>query len=368
MTPSAFFQGPTSATSHSLPRHGTPPLSRNSSSGSYSKRSSVVPFTRPGRPSDDGTEGGTPSQSGTPVGFRPRRTSSSQGMQHSLEDYSFSQSPARGRRAAENRAPSGHPPAARAEGFKVVQDTTSTRASESSASPAGEESPKGAGLLSRHFSGTMATGSPPPSGEVLKERLQKCLDKPAGGLHYQSNLQPENAASRLLRELQGQFEVFSLPSVVHAFAVASSVLRDNHHIGRGQPPMVRNLETAAILAELGASTACISAALFHGALEVQAMSESRLRETLQHDVASLAVSSARLADLCKVRRQAAIGMDPDTLRKFSHMLLAMADVQAVILVLADRLQMLRAQDSTSVAARDVLEVFAPLADQLDFFY
>ncbi|KAK9784752.1 hypothetical protein WJX73_002843, partial [Symbiochloris irregularis] len=65
-----------------------------------------------------------------------------------------------------------------------------------------------------------------------------------------------------------------------------------------------------------------------------------------------------------VRRQAAIGMDPDTLRKFSHMLLAMADVQAVILVLADRLQMLRAQDSTSVAARDVLEVFAPLADQL----
>lgn len=64
---------------------------------------------------------------------------------------------------------------------------------------------------------------------------------------------------------------------------------------------VRNLETAAILAELGASTACISAALFHGALEASSMSESRLRETLQHEVASLAISSARLADLCKVR-------------------------------------------------------------------
>ena len=35
---------------------------------------------------------------------------------------------------------------------------------------------------------------------------------------------------------QGQYEVFSLPSVVHAFQVASSVLRDTHHIGRGQPP------------------------------------------------------------------------------------------------------------------------------------
>ena len=63
---------------------------------------------------------------------------------------------------------------------------------------------------------------------------------------------------------------------------------------------VRNLESAAILAELGASTACISAALFHGALDAHSMSESRLRETLQHDVASLAISSARLADLCKV--------------------------------------------------------------------
>ena len=40
----------------------------------------------------------------------------------------------------------------------------------------------------------------------------------------------------------------------------------------------------------------------------------------------------------QVRQRAAIGMDSQTLRQFSHMLLAMSDVQTVILVLADRLQ------------------------------
>ena len=63
---------------------------------------------------------------------------------------------------------------------------------------------------------------------------------------------------------------------------------------------VQNLKTAAILAELGANTACVSAALFHGALERRAMSEAQVRETLQPDVAALVISSARLADLCKV--------------------------------------------------------------------
>ena len=45
-----------------------------------------------------------------------------------------------------------------------------------------------------------------------------------------------------------------------------------------------------------------------------------------------------LCGCVQVRQQAACQMDADTMRKFSHMLLAMADVQSVIIVLCERLQ------------------------------
>ena len=179
MTPPSFF-GPSSASSPSLPRGGTPPLSRNSSSSSYPKRSSVVPFTRPGQrtSTDDGvgsfSESGSLSQPGTP--YRPRRQSSGQGLPRSLEEYSFSQSPGRRRSDADSRSrrERSHPPAAREEGFHVHAPNRRA-ATPPGASLASEGSPQGHGLLSRHFSGTLAsTGSPTPSETVLKVRhLQK---------------------------------------------------------------------------------------------------------------------------------------------------------------------------------------------------
>ena len=51
-------------------------------------------------------------------------------------------------------------------------------------------------------------------------------------------------------------------------------------------------------------------------------------------------------------------------QQFLSMLLAMEDVPAVLIVLADRLQQLRSQPGDKTAAREALDVFAPLANRL----
>lgn len=137
MTPPSFFV-PTSASSQSVQRTGTPPLSRNSSN-SYAKRSSVVPFTRQRRSNDESGNGsfsdtGSLSQPGTP-GIRSRRHSSGQGLPQSFEDpYGFSHSPATSRRSEpESRARRGPPPVVREEGatnqvvFSARADSASLR-------------------------------------------------------------------------------------------------------------------------------------------------------------------------------------------------------------------------------------------------
>ena len=184
MTAPNFFV-PTSATSQSVPRGGTPPLSRNSSSGSYSKRSSVVPFTRPGTrtSTDDGTgsysEAGSHSQPGTPSGFRARRQASGQGLPRSLEEYSFSQSPGRRRSDSDGRSARGRstPPVAREEGFHVTPALDGRGRHASRTALASEGSPSGSGLLSKAFSGSLATGSPPPSKDVLKVLLVRSFSQ-----------------------------------------------------------------------------------------------------------------------------------------------------------------------------------------------
>lgn len=169
MTPPAFL-GPTSANSQSLPRAGTPPISRSSSSSSYPKRSSVVPFTRPTQrtSTDDGSEAGS-SQPGTPGLRPPRRTSSSShGFPRSFDDFSYSHSPRRRDDSTSSRSRGASPPVVREEGFHVAQ-ADKRRGHHGPVLPyVGEESPRGSGLLSKAFSGALGSGSPVPSGEVLK--------------------------------------------------------------------------------------------------------------------------------------------------------------------------------------------------------
>lgn len=59
--------------------------------------------------------------------------------------------------------------------------------------------------------------------------------------------------------------------------------------------------------------------------------------------------------------------DPKFAQEFTSLLLAMADVRAVLVKLADRLHNLRSVPvgpSREVAAREALDIFAPLANRL----
>lgn len=57
--------------------------------------------------------------------------------------------------------------------------------SASTASLASEGSPAGHGLLSRHFSGTLPSGSPSPSEEVLRVRASLCCTAQHVYISYQ---------------------------------------------------------------------------------------------------------------------------------------------------------------------------------------
>ena len=124
------------------------------------------------------------------------------------------------------------------------------------------------------------------------------------------------------------------------------------------------LGTAAVLAELGASQACVSAALLHGVQE-QGSSPSAELQSLSADVAMHVSNAARIADLSQVCYGVLLGIlqaasirvltvlrvvqivnqnrgqtDEATRQQFSRMLLGMADIPALLVHLADRLQVL----------------------------
>lgn len=70
----------------------------------------------------------------------------------------------------------------------------------------------------------------------------------------------------------------------------------------------------------------------------------------QCNVASALSTPKHACSAPQVRQQAAGHMDAPAIRQFSHMLLAMADVQAVVIVLAERLQVCKPLDQCLLPA------------------
>jgi len=130
----------------------------------------------------------------------------------------------------------------------------------------------------------------------------------------------------------------------------------------GDPYITHPLAVATILAELGMNHETICAALLHDTVEDTAYTLAELRREFGDDVAALVDGVTKL-DKVKYGEAAAA----ETVRK---MVVAMArDIRVLVIKLADRLHNMRTlrylpRDKQERKAREVLEIYAPLAHRL----
>jgi GTP diphosphokinase / guanosine-3',5'-bis(diphosphate) 3'-diphosphatase len=130
----------------------------------------------------------------------------------------------------------------------------------------------------------------------------------------------------------------------------------------GDPYITHPLAVATILAELGMNHETICAALLHDTVEDTAYKLAELRREFGDDVAVLVDGVTKL-DKVKYGEAAAA----ETVRK---MVVAMSrDIRVLVIKLADRLHNMRTlrylpRDKQERKAREVLEIFAPLAHRL----
>jgi GTP pyrophosphokinase len=143
----------------------------------------------------------------------------------------------------------------------------------------------------------------------------------------------------------------------------------------GEPLLTHCREVASILASLRMDAETLAAGLLSGVPEAVGAHEELLRERVAPAVASLVEGVARMAQIQGLRSKVEAGSRPadraaqlESLRK---MLLAMVqDIRVVLLVLAGQTQRLRYlaghgdAPARASAARDTLDLFAPLANRL----
>ena len=129
------------------------------------------------------------------------------------------------------------------------------------------------------------------------------------------------------------------------------------------------LETAAILADLGFDESVVSAGLLHDTLDDSALRPAQLSALFPPDVVALVAGVSRMSAVSQLSRSAGGGLSEGELDNLRGMLVAMADVRVVLIKLADRLHNMRTVAALPEAtarrmAAETLAVFAPLANRL----
>jgi len=175
---------------------------------------------------------------------------------------------------------------------------------------------------------------------------------------------PEPEVEPLLRRVRQRNPRADTAAVRRAFELARE-----RHAGRrrasGVPYLAHPLGVATVVADLGLDAASVSAALLHDAVEEGLLSLEEVGEGFGPEVAKLSDGLVKLDRVgFEAGREAA---QAETVRK---MIIAMArDIRVLVIKLADRLHDMRDigyldREQQERTAREVLEVYAPLANRL----
>ena len=194
-------------------------------------------------------------------------------------------------------------------------------------------------------------------------------------LYTQASFQPESAVDRVafLAQLAPRLADLDQRLIARALDFVVDEL-PRQTTADGESALAHALGTASVLAELPLAGAALAAALLHDVPEFLPHGGEKLREVFGADVARLVDGVARMGEIQALSGSVATdqGRGGDAqLEGLRKMLLAMVeDIRVVLIKLAEQTQRLRhlvksADESRRQrAARETLDLFAPLANRL----
>ncbi|KAL3375703.1 hypothetical protein AABB24_006926 [Solanum stoloniferum] len=182
----------------------------------------------------------------------------------------------------------------------------------------------------------------------------------------ESNSEPY--AKTLLLGAQARHKIFYDDFVVKAFYEAEKAHRGQVR-ATGDPYLQHCVETAVLLATIGANSTVVAAGLLHDTLDDTFMTYDYIFRTLGAGVADLVEGVSKLSQLSKLARDFDTASKTVEADRLHTMFLAMTDARAVLIKLADRLHNMTTLDALPSTkqqrfAKETLEIFAPLANRL----
>jgi GTP diphosphokinase / guanosine-3',5'-bis(diphosphate) 3'-diphosphatase len=234
----------------------------------------------------------------------------------------------------------------------------------------------GAGRARTGRAGTARSGDQPRTGRVRGPRAAvaavqgQAADVAASGVGVRRRLARLGAQrgatinpvlEPLIKTVRATHPKADIRLIERAYDTAAYWHRDQKRRS-GDPYITHPLAVSTILAELGMPTQTICAALLHDTVEDTPYSLTELRSEFGEDIAALVDGVTKL-DKVKYGESA----EAETVRK---MVVAMSrDIRVLVIKLADRLHNMRTlrylpRDKQERKAREVLEIYAPLAHRL----
>ncbi|CAL9133417.1 unnamed protein product [Musa textilis] len=206
--------------------------------------------------------------------------------------------------------------------------------------------------------------STPNGGSVSVEELPFGLDDSM--IDTETTCEPY--AQELLAGAQARHKIFHEEIVLKAFYEAEKAHKGQMRAS-GDPFLQHCVETAVLLAEIGANCTIVAAGLLHDTLDDSFMDYDHIFHMFGAGVADLVEGVSKLSHLSQLAR------DNNTANKYVEadrlhtIFLAMADARAVLIKLADRLHNMVTLEALPMVkqhrfAKETLEIFVPLASRL----
>lgn len=172
----------------------------------------------------------------------------------------------------------------------------------------------------------------------------------------------------LLYGAQTRHKIFHDELVVKAFYEAEKAHRGQKRAS-GEPYLQHCVETAVMLAKIGANSTVVAVGLLHDTLDDSSVTYEYIFRVFGAGVADLVRGVSKLSQLSKLARESNTACKIAEADRLHTMVLAMADARAVLIKLADRLHNMMTLDALPLLkqqriAKETLEIFAPLANRL----
>ncbi|XP_071686115.1 probable GTP diphosphokinase RSH2, chloroplastic [Rutidosis leptorrhynchoides] len=179
---------------------------------------------------------------------------------------------------------------------------------------------------------------------------------------------PEPYVKELLLKAQQNHKVFNDSLVIKAFYEAEKAHRGQMRAS-GDPYLQHCVETAILLASIGANATVVAAGLLHDTIDDSFISYDYILQTFGAGVADLVEGVSKLSYLSKLARESNTANRTMEADRLHTMFLAMTDARAVLIKLADRLHNMMTLEALPLSkkqrfAKETMEVFAPLANRL----